>query len=78
MPEKWTGRLIGKMHNNRITFDDLGKELGITKSYISAILNGRRNPDGIRERMESAVERLIEQKNAEGKSPRVSGEKERK
>lgn len=63
MPEKWTGRLVGKMHNERITYDDLAAEMGVTKSYISMILNGKRSPDGIRTRMEEAVNRLIE-KNA--------------
>lgn len=59
MPEKWTGRLIGKMHNERITYDELAKEIGVTKSYISMILNGKRNPPGIRNRMEKAVNTLI-------------------
>lgn len=58
MPEKWTGRLIGKMHNEKITYDELASELGVTKAYISMILNGARKPDGIRERMESAVEAI--------------------
>lgn len=62
MPEKWTGRLIGKMHNNKITFNDLAAELGVSKTYVSMILNGRRSPDGIRGRMESAVDRIIERK----------------
>lgn len=59
MPEKWTGRLIGQMHNEKITYDELAKELGVTKSYISMILNGARKPDGIRERMEAAVSAII-------------------
>lgn len=62
MPEKWTGRLVGKMHNERITYDELAEELGFTKSYVSMILNGKRNPDGIRTRMEGAVDRLIQRK----------------
>lgn len=48
MPEAWTGNLIGKMHNKGITYDDLAEEMGVTKSYISMILNGKRKPPGIR------------------------------
>ena len=59
MPEKWTGDLVGKMHNNRITYDDLAGELGCTKAYVSMILNGTRKPEGIRERMETAVKNII-------------------
>ena len=59
MPEKWTGRLIGRMHNERVTYDDLAEELGVTKAYISMILNSVRKPDGIQKRMETAVESVV-------------------
>ena len=59
MPEKWTGRLVGKMHNERVTYDDLAKEMGVTKSYISMILNGARKTKGIQERMENAFEAVV-------------------
>lgn len=55
MPETWTGNLIGEMHNNGITYADLAAEMGVCKPYVSMILNGRRKPPNIRERMESAV-----------------------
>ena len=64
MPEKWTGRLIGLMHNEQITYNDLAAEMGVTKSYISMILNGARKPDGIRERMESAYHTAVQKKKA--------------
>lgn len=59
MPEAWTGELIGKMHNHGITYNDLGAKLGITNQYISLILNGFRNPPGMREKMEKAVDDLL-------------------
>lgn len=59
MIEKWTGRLIGRMHNERVTYNDLAAELGVGKSYVSMILNGTRKPDGIRERMEAAFDAVI-------------------
>ena len=43
MPEKWTGVLIGKMHNARVSYDDLAAELGLTKGYLSLILNGKKS-----------------------------------
>ena len=60
MPEKWTGVLIGKMHNARVSYDDLAAELGLTKGYLSMILNGKRNPPGARKRLEGAVKAVIE------------------
>ena len=62
MPEKWTGRLVGKMHNERVTGDELAEEMGISKSYVSMILNGKRKPDGIRERMETAFDAVIQRR----------------
>ena len=62
MPEKWTGNLIGRMHNDRITYEELGAELGVKKAYISLILNGQRKPKGIRERMETALDAIIERR----------------
>ena len=59
MPEKWTGHLIGEMHNQRVTYDDLASELGVTKAYISMILSGRRKPEGIEERMKAALAAII-------------------
>lgn len=59
MPEKWTGELIGKMHNYRISYDDLGKKMGITKGYISQVLNGARKPPNAQLRFENAVSALI-------------------
>lgn len=62
MPEKWTGRLIGKMHNHNVTYEELATELGVTKPYVGMILNGQRKPKGARERMEAAVDAIIERK----------------
>lgn len=62
MPEEWTGNLVGKMHNNRITFDALAEKLGVSKAYISMILNGTRKPAGARERLEEALSELLAEK----------------
>lgn len=59
MPEKWTGRLIGRMHNERITYEQLANEMGVNKAYISMILNGKRKPPNIQKRMETALEAII-------------------
>lgn len=59
MPEKWTGRLIGRMHNERITYEQLANEMGVNKAYISMILNGKRKPPNIQKRLETALEAII-------------------
>ena len=59
MPEEWTGELVGKMHNKKVTLQDLATEIGCTKSYVSMILNGGRHPAGCRERLEKAFETIV-------------------
>lgn len=65
MPEKWTGRLVGKMHNECVTLEELGTELGVTKAYVSMILNSRRKPDGIQKRMEDAFESIVSKRKGD-------------
>lgn len=64
MPEAWTGNLIGDMHNKGITYEDLAAEMGFTKSYISMILNSKRKPPGICERMVNAVAEIAKRREA--------------
>lgn len=66
MKPEWTGRMIGRMHVNGVTYDDLAAEIGVGKAYISMILNGARNPDGMREKLETALEDIIARR--EGRS----------
>ena len=65
MKDKWTGVLIGKMHNADVTFDDLATELGVTKAYVSMILNGRRKPPEAKQRLQAAFESIL-RKRKEG------------
>ena len=65
MNEKWTGNLIGNMHNEGVTYQDMADELSCTKSYISMILNGSRKPKGIKQRMEDAFASILEKRKRE-------------
>lgn len=68
MKEKWTGRLIGKMHNEGITRNELADELGVRKSYISMILNCERKPPDAQQRLEAGVAAIIERRKKEANS----------
>lgn len=54
MLEKWTGNLVGRMHNAGVSSKDLAIELGVTEAYVSMILNGKRTPPDAKERLERA------------------------
>ena len=62
MPEQWTGELIGKMHNCSVTYDDLAKQTGWTKGYLSMILNGSRNPADGRKTLEAAFAAILKER----------------
>lgn len=63
MPEKWTGELLCKMHNNRITRKDLADELSCSKAYITMLLNGSKSSPTAEERLNNAVDSIIASRN---------------
>lgn len=65
MPEKWTGRVVGRMHVEQISTADLAREMGVTRAYVSMLLNCSKKPEGARERVEGALEKIIARRNAE-------------
>ena len=64
MLAQWTGDLVGRMHRNKVTITQLAQEMGVSREYVSMILNGHRNPVGIEQRMNDALNNLIEKQDA--------------
>lgn len=62
--DKWTGRLIGRMHNAGVTSNDLAKHLGVTKAYISMILNCHKKPKDAQQKLETAFAEILEKRDA--------------
>lgn len=62
MPEKWTGEIVKELHNNKISQNELAKEIGWTVEYVSMILNSRRNPTKAKSKMKSAMQAIIERR----------------
>lgn len=65
LPKKWTGDLVGLMHDNKISKTLLADELGVTREYVSMVLNGHREPAGAEQKFRDAVQHIIERKRAE-------------
>ena len=62
MLAQWLGDLVGKMHRYQVSKKDLANELGVTREYISAILNGHREPAGIENRMNEALDSILKKR----------------
>lgn len=62
MPAQWTGDMVGKMHNNRVSLTQLAEKLGVTKAYVCMVLNGRRSPKDAEQRFNAALDELIKER----------------
>lgn len=58
--KKWTGNLVGLMHDHKISKTLLAEELGVTREYVSMVLNEHREPVGAADRFREAVMSLIQ------------------
>lgn len=63
--KKWTGNLVGLMHDYKISKTDLANELGVSREYVSMVLNEHRKPFGAQEQFESAANNLIKKREAQ-------------
>ena len=59
MPAQWTADIIGEMHLNGITAKQLAAEVGWHEKYLSAVLNGHRNPKNAETTLRAALDRLV-------------------
>lgn len=59
MPAQWTGDIVRKMHIKQITNAALAKKLKVTDSWVSMVLNGKRDPKGAELRFNSALDELM-------------------
>lgn len=69
LPKKWTGDLVGLMHDNKISKTLLAEELGVTREYVSMVLNGHREPTGAEQKFREALDGIIERKKAVSDAP---------
>ena len=65
MLAQWIGDFVGRMHRYKITITELSQEMEVTREYLSLILNGHREPSGIEQRMNTALDNLIEKQREE-------------
>jgi plasmid maintenance system antidote protein VapI len=63
MLAQWIGDFVGRMHRHKVTITQLAQEMEVTREYLSTILNGHREPKGIEQRMNDALDNLIQRKS---------------
>ena len=65
MPEKWTGEVVGTMHVNRISYQELADIIGWHVKYLSAVMNGHRKPTGAERMVKDALDAILSEKGSE-------------
>lgn len=60
MLAQWTGDFVGRMHRHKVTITQIAQEMGVTREYLSMILNGHREPQGIEKRLNDALDSVVE------------------
>jgi transcriptional regulator with XRE-family HTH domain len=65
MLAQWIGDFVGRMHRHRVTITQIAREMGITREYLSMILNGHREPPDIENRLNGALDRIIAKNSVE-------------
>ncbi len=68
MLAQWIGEVVGRMHRHRITNTQMAQEMGVTREYLSMILNGHREPPDIEKRLNDALDSVIEKNRIVGDS----------
>lgn len=63
MPAQWTGEVVGKIHNNRLTAKEFAEELGWNDKYLSQVLNSENPPKNAEKKVNDALGRIIERKS---------------
>lgn len=64
MPAQWTADIVGKMHIAGVTAKELAAYLNYNPKYVSAVLNGKREPKNAEQIFRQGLEEMIQQKGA--------------
>ena len=64
MLAQWTADLVGQMHKHKISKTQLADQLGMTREYVSMVINGHRSPAGAEEKFRTALDELIQAASA--------------
>ena len=59
VPPKWTGDAVKRMHLENITRQQIADIMGVSKAYVTMILNGRKTPEDAKTRVWNAINIIV-------------------
>lgn len=63
MPAQWLEAFFGKKRVYKVKDSELAAKIGWHPKYLSAVLNGHRNPKGAEEKLNKALDALISERH---------------
>ena len=60
----WTGEAVSKKHLYDISNKELGSKLGVTKEYISMVINGKKTPKDAEQWIMTALDEIIAERES--------------
>ena len=63
MPAQWTADLIGEMHLVGVSAKELAAEVDWHPKYLSAVLNGHKDPKKAEQTLRDGLDRIKERRN---------------
>jgi YesN/AraC family two-component response regulator len=65
MPAQWTGKIVGEIHNHRLTLKELAQEVGWNDKYLSQVINSDNPPKTAERKLTDALNRLITNRSSQ-------------
>lgn len=62
--DNWIGEAVGKMHLHKVKQEEVAEKMGIRRDYFNKIINGKEAPKGVEERVNSAIDSIIEKRKS--------------
>lgn len=62
----WIAKAVGKIHVNKITQAQLAEKMGVTREYVTMILNGIKAPKDAEQRINAAIDEIIAERQTQG------------
>lgn len=60
--EGWIAEAVGLMHIKKITQVELAERLGLTREYVSMVLNGKKTPKDAEEKFSKMIRKIAEER----------------
>ena len=59
----WSGDFVGRLHTHRVSQQEIADAMGVSRQYVTMILNGWKEPVGAEHMLENALQKVLDLRN---------------